>query len=409
MTDERPGGPWRCSLDLLAEQPTETEWLIGGIIPAASVVLLSGREGHMKTWLGMDWAFAVAEGRPWLGHECAAGAVLWVDGEMPRNAFVDRLRAYGGSRNLYVWRWQEEGFPSQLEDRLLLQAAQEHALIIIDSLRRFMKDQRGRELDENDASAMAMITAQLRQLTKSGASVLVLHHGVKDHERRGYRGSSELGAGVDVVMHVVKVCDECGEGLSLTVHKTRYTEEASMAFRVHRTDTRPEFRATGASPVMTAVANSVSDLETLRSMIEHLIKTNGREPNQSEIVHHAKEQGLASRNTILSWLRQGEDAKLWVSKLDGCSRVYGLPPVAPPCSDSDQDSRACPTDQIACRDMTDQDGMGREEMANAVLVTGESVHLSSCPASGVSGGLDKSPTEPLHTGRSNPVVHQSRG
>ena len=54
--------PWRCSLDVMGEQPPETQWLIEGIIPAGAVVLLSGREGSMKTWLALDWAHAAAKG-----------------------------------------------------------------------------------------------------------------------------------------------------------------------------------------------------------------------------------------------------------------------------------------------------------------------------------------------------------
>ncbi len=50
--------PWRCSLDLLKEGPPEIEWVIQGIITRESVVLLSGREGCMKTWLALCWAHA---------------------------------------------------------------------------------------------------------------------------------------------------------------------------------------------------------------------------------------------------------------------------------------------------------------------------------------------------------------
>src|SRR5215472_1422306 len=192
-------GPWRCSLDLLTEPLEETAWLINGLIPAGSVVLISGREGTMKTWLAMDWALAIAEGQPWLGHQSTSVAVLYVDAEMPGNPFLNRLHAHGGSRNLNIARWTDEAFPSKLEGPGLREASKSHGLIIVDTLRRFMGD-----LEENSATDMAQVTKSLRELTRHGATVLVSHHATKHPERQGYRGSSELGAGVDVVLHVVK-------------------------------------------------------------------------------------------------------------------------------------------------------------------------------------------------------------
>lgn len=144
---------WRCSLDILRETSTEIEWLIDGVIPAESIILASGREGSMKTWLALEWARSVAEGSPWLGRACEAASVLYLDAENPRPVFLQRLEAIGGSRNLNVSRWQDDKFPTDLADPRLLEAAQSHRLIVVDSLRRFMM---GRE--ENSATDMARIT-----------------------------------------------------------------------------------------------------------------------------------------------------------------------------------------------------------------------------------------------------------
>src|SRR5207249_5125211 len=183
---------WRCSLDVLTETPTEIEWLIDGVLPAESIILASGREGSMKTWLALEWARSVAEGSPWLGRACEAASVLYLDAENPRPIFLQRLEAIGGSRNLNVWRWQDDKFPTDLADPRLLAAMQSHRLIIVDSLRRFM---RGGE--ENSSTDMARITDALRQLTRSGTTVIAIHHAGKDPAVPGYRGSTELGAGVD--------------------------------------------------------------------------------------------------------------------------------------------------------------------------------------------------------------------
>lgn len=308
--------PWRSSLDLLAEPPSEIAWLVDGVLPAESVVLLSGREGTMKTWLAMDCSRAVAEGATWLGRECEAGAVLYLDAEMPGNVFVSRLRAIGGSRNLNVWRWQDEGFPSVLTNIHLVDAAKSHRLIVVDTLRRFMGKR-----EENSSTEMAEITKALRELTRYGATVLVLHHAKKDDERPGYRGSTELGAGVDIAMHVEKTKNDDGYTLRLITNKTRYDKDFEPVLRVEAGADRPIFHDASAEAREAAQTALASDLGQLGAVIADLYAEHKRPPNQSQIIEGAKERVLGSRNTLLRWLRQGEGTR-WQSELDGRSRVY---------------------------------------------------------------------------------------
>ncbi len=235
-------GLWTNSLDLLNTPISETEWLIDGFIPKESVILISGREGTMKTWQGLDWARAVAEGVPWLSRECQAESVLYLDAEMPRQAFLTRLQAVGASRNLNIWRWQDQNFPTRLDNPKLLDAAQQHGLIIVDSLRRFMEG-----LDENSATDRARITAGLRQLTRGGATVVAFHHSPKDPTKPGYRGSTELGAGVDVCISVIKRVQQPGhDTLTLTIDKTRYHEDGGITLQATKTPLRPIFHEIGS-------------------------------------------------------------------------------------------------------------------------------------------------------------------
>ena len=83
-------------------------------------------------------------------------------------------------------------------------------------------------LQENSSDDMAKVSGMLRELTRYGATVLVLHHSMKDEEKRGYRGSTELGAGVDMVMSLV---NKDGE-VSLRTEKTRYGEPLKLDLSV---------------------------------------------------------------------------------------------------------------------------------------------------------------------------------
>lgn len=316
--------PWRCSLDILAAPVCETVWLIGRIVPAESVVLLSGREGSMKTWIGLDWAQAVAEGLIWLEHACEAGAVLYLDAEMPNQVFLVRLQAFGGSRNLNVWRWQDANFPARLDDPHLIEAAKVHRLIIVDSLRRFMH-----RLEENSSTDMAIITDALRQLTRWGATVLAIHHAPKDPLKSGYRGSTELGAGVDIALTLEKRKPSVAEILELTASKTRYPEDLKLTLRVERREERPVFHRDSGEACTVKQAAIETDLAQLGTVIADLQSCLERRPNQSEVIGKARNRGLASRNTLLGWLCQGEGTR-WQSEPDGRSRVYSLLSTCPP-------------------------------------------------------------------------------
>jgi 5S rRNA maturation endonuclease (ribonuclease M5) len=317
--------PWQCSLAVLAKPLPETAWLIHGLVPSESVILLSGREGSMKTWLALEWARAIAEGTTWLGRECEAGAVLYSDAEMPGDLFLSRLHAVGGSRNLNMWRWQDAEFPTRLDDPRLFMAAQSHRLIVIDTLKRFMSG-----LEENSSDDMAIVTGCLRTLTRWGCTVLALHHAPKDETKPGYRGSTELGAGVDIALTIEKSVKDGTETLGVTASKTRYATDPRLTLRVERSDTRPLFYdATGEAQAAKQAALA-DDLTRLEAVIGTLFATNGRTPNQSEVIKAAQDQALGARRTILGRLRQGEGVR-WRSVPDGHSRVYELLSTCPPC------------------------------------------------------------------------------
>lgn len=310
--------PWRNSLDLLAEPQEEPTFLLDQIIPEESVVLVSGREGSMKTWLALMMARAVADGEDFLGRPCQAVNVLYLDAEMPSPVFFHRLQSIGGSCNLNVWRWQDLGFPERLDDPGLLAAAKVHGLIVVDTLKRFMTG-----LKENDSDDMAIITGQLRELTRHGTTVIALHHGKKDQENPGYRGSTELGAGVDIALTLEKSERDGTDYLSLTASKTRYAEDPRLNLRVERTEARPIFHDATGEKQARAQAALADDLDKLALVIQKRHSDLGRAPNQTEVIEAAKREKLGSRKTILKWLAQGEGNK-WQSRPEGGSRRYEL-------------------------------------------------------------------------------------
>lgn len=301
--------PWQFSAEIVRGGRADTRWLIKDIIPAGTVVLMSGREGSMKSWLALDWALAVADGRPWLGRKSEAGSALYVDAEMPLDVFAQRIRGMGASAHLHVMSWQQgDEFPNSLDSPVLIQAASCHDLIVIDTLRRFMGTRK--EMSSDD---MAELTHMLKQLTRKGATVLVLHHAVKDLERRGYRGSTELGAGCDVVLHVERWDQDSAHKIRVSTQKTRYPQETELTLMTRKDLPAPIFEEKSAQDEREAKL-----IELHRLMVDHEIRR-GKAPNQGEVVIFA--QHLGRRQAVLNLLKAG-DGTLWRSTREGVQRVY---------------------------------------------------------------------------------------
>lgn len=297
-----PERPWRSSARFVAEARPGIEWLIDGVLPKGAVVLLSGREGSMKSYLALSMAHAVATGSPWLGKQTKQGPALYLDGEMDTAVLSDRLRGIDPHGQVHIWTWTDGTFPDRLNGDVLQRAAKEHVLIIVDPLRRHMDG-----LKENSADDMSQVTKDLRELKRYGATVLVLHHAPKDTERQDYRGSTELGAGVDLTMMLTMKETAGGAVLTLNSRKTRYGTRCRLEIEARE---GPVFAITESGvaeyPGHTEVDTNKQALLELARIIDELRQTKGRDPYQSEIVKEAGKRNLGARKTIIKMLEQGD-------------------------------------------------------------------------------------------------------
>jgi len=62
-------------------------------------MLLWGDTETFKSWLVMDLAWAVAEGRPWLGWETTQSTVLLINTELPESLYQERWRQMALTRH----------------------------------------------------------------------------------------------------------------------------------------------------------------------------------------------------------------------------------------------------------------------------------------------------------------------
>jgi hypothetical protein len=173
------------------------------------------------------------------------------------------------------------------------------------------------DLKENNADDMAQITGALRELTQHGATILVLHHAMKDPERPGsFRGSSELGAGVDVLISLTKKAIGSAARLSLNIEKSRYSFSDKYEIEVTKGEQAPMFSTNNPTQ-----DDGQRAFDALRAVIEDLRKGSGKDPAQNEIIAEAIKRALGGKDTIRKRLEEGEGT-YWRSVRTGNRRTY---------------------------------------------------------------------------------------
>ena len=210
------------SLDDLECRPIE--WLIEDFIPVGSLVLLAGTPGCYKSWLALDAARAVATGSSFGGMKAGpAREVLYFDRENGQNLIAWRKRQLnlGEIPKLRYWgRWVSLPTPSIGSTELLRYAADVKPLMIFDSLVRFHRH------EENSNSEMSRIMNAFLELSRKGATVLLIHHAGKD-QSKNYRGAMEIEAAPDLCYKVART----DRLVRLTQFKNRISEEKTIELR----------------------------------------------------------------------------------------------------------------------------------------------------------------------------------
>ena len=186
----------------------EPTWLLPGIIPAHSLVLMVGQFDSYKSFLALDLCLTLASGLP--GWECEArepACVLYAPSEGMHEIARRRKPAWKLAREItdknipfYMvedvpWLKFENDiadFIAGIKERKIAPK-----LIVIDTVASAMLG-----LDENNAHDIGHFVQAAKTLKQAfNCTVLAVHHLGKDKER-GSRGSSALPAGFDVILAV---------------------------------------------------------------------------------------------------------------------------------------------------------------------------------------------------------------
>lgn len=196
--------------------------------------VLAGRQKLGKTWLGIDWALAVASGGIAMGSiPCEQGDVLYIDMENGPRRIQGRIRAlFPNERerpNLSRLEWATEA--PQLDQGFIGElgrwraSVQNPTLVVIDVLQRIKPaGSMARNSYENDYSAWAPLQ---QWATGNRIAVLGLHHtkkGGAEDPLEALSGSNGLSACADTTI----VLDQNQNGRTLYV-RGRDVEEKETA------------------------------------------------------------------------------------------------------------------------------------------------------------------------------------
>ena len=299
----------------------KVEWLVEGIVPRGGLTVLAGESGVGKTWFALALARAVAQGGVFLGRQCPAHPVLYLDRENPAALIYQRLATLGvlsatpqgplaapALRGFRLWGgWCSDPPPLLGDPRLLTMAQAAQPLIIVDSLIRF------HEMDENSASAMATVMGALRALCNAGSSLLVLHHKPKNSTSH-YRGSSDIHAGGDVNFSLSRSREE--GTLRLACFKNRHQPECTLHLR-------PQFANGGDYTVADEASETAAAAEQIREErsadAQQLFDVIGREPGLSQ--RQILERSSLPQKRAVSLLEEFA-GKLWRLEQVGRSNCY---------------------------------------------------------------------------------------
>jgi AAA domain len=259
---------WEEIPDVFALDAPAIEWMVDGILPRASVTLLAGEPGSYKTWLALALLRGVATGGNFLGRKCAQASVLYLDRENPLAVMRERLAVLGIEQSVAadcrIWGgWLADAPPGIGDIRILEIVRERRPLIVFDSLIRFHA-----AADENSATEMSMVMADLRALANAGATVVALHHKPKN-EGAHYRGSSDIAGGVDTAWAVSR--DRDAGLLRLECVKSRFAEEFSLTLR-------PEL--SGLSGMGDFIVTDSPEASSEQSDVEKLAAAIRRNPGQ---------------------------------------------------------------------------------------------------------------------------------
>ena len=176
-----------CLRSVWDDMPELSPPLIDGILRQGHKLLLAGPSKAGKSFALIELTICIAEGRPWMGFNCAQGRAMYVNLELDKASCFNRFRdVYEAMKlhptclnNIDIWNLRGKSTPmDKLAPKLIRRAAKSNYLaIIIDPIYKVITG------DENSADQMAKFCNQFDKVcTELGCAVIYCHHHSKGNQ-----------------------------------------------------------------------------------------------------------------------------------------------------------------------------------------------------------------------------------
>lgn len=187
--------------DFWENMPELAPPLIEGVLRQGHKMLIAGPSKAGKSFALIEMSIAIAEGRKWIGWQCAQGKVMYVNLELDRASCLHRFKDVYNAlhlpaenlKNIDIWNLRGKSVPmDKLAPKLIRRAAKkDYIAIIIDPIYKVLTG------DENSADQMAHFTNQFDKIcTELGCSVIYCHHHSKGGQGNKKSMDRASGSGV---------------------------------------------------------------------------------------------------------------------------------------------------------------------------------------------------------------------
>lgn len=185
ITDDLPD--FESMADAWENMPDLAPPLIDGVLRQGHKMLIAGPSKAGKSYALIEMCIAIAEGRSWLGWQCAKGRVLYVNLELDRASCLHRFKdvydklslppSHLGSIDIWNLRGVTEPM-DRLAPKLIRRAKKgNYIAVIIDPIYKVITG------DENSADKMAHFCNQFDKVcTQLGCAVIYCHHHSKGNQ-----------------------------------------------------------------------------------------------------------------------------------------------------------------------------------------------------------------------------------
>lgn len=190
--------------------------LIDGVLRQGHKMLISGASKAGKSFALIELCIAIAEGKKWLGFDCAKGRVLYVNLELDRASCLHRFKDVYKSlelppqsiNNIDIWNLRGKSLPmDKLAPKLIRRAQKKNYIaIIIDPIYKVITG------DENSADQMAHFCNQFDKVcTELKCAVIYCHHHSKGGQGMKRAMDRASGSGVfardpDAILDMIQLC-----------------------------------------------------------------------------------------------------------------------------------------------------------------------------------------------------------